>query len=225
MAEVHGVAGESARVRGTVASLMPLFVSIGLFGFSLALFSFISVAYGGAALVVSLMAIAYFLRRGERRMESYFKGARGEEYISGILKALPNGYHVFNDFAAGRVRVDHVVVGPAGVFSVETKCWRGRVTLENGRIWVDGVSPSRNPLAQTLREAHAVKTALTKAGWVGPVTPLLTFASNTFEAAIAESHGVVILNANHLVKSFDNHRVFIPPAELERLVRLMESNS
>lgn len=225
MAEVHGIAGEWARVRGTVVSLMPLFVSIGLCGFSFALFCFVSIAYGGAALVASLMAIAYFLRRGERRMESYFKGARGEEHVSGILKVLPDGYHIFNDFAAGRTRVDHVVVGPSGVFSIETKFWSGRVTIENGTMLVDKALPSSNPLAQTLREAHSVKVFLKKAGWDGSVTPILVFASNTFEAAIAEHRGVVILNANHLVKSFDNQRVLIPPAELERLVRLMESNS
>lgn len=225
MAEVHGIAGEWARVRGTVASLMPLFISIGCLGFSFALFCFVSLAYGGAALVASLMAVAYFLRRGERRMESYFKGARGEEYVSGILKGLPDSYHIFNDFAAGRARVDHVVVGPSGVFSIETKCWSSRVTIEDGTVLAGGVLPSKNPLAQTLREAHSVKVALKKAGWEGAVTPILAFASNTFEAAIAECRGVVILNANHLVKSFDNQRVLIPPAELERLVRLMESNS
>ena len=176
-------------------------------------------------LVVSLLYIAWSLNKGLRHVERFFKGARGEEKVSGLLKSLPDSYHVFNDFVAGRIHVDHVVAGPAGVFAVETKYWRGRVTVEDGHILIDGQLPSRPPLAQVKKEAALVKAKLAESGWNGAVTPVLAFASDTFEATIAEIQGVVVLNSNHLRESFGTERVVIPPEELDRLVRLMENNS
>lgn len=225
MAHVYGVAGEWARVRGTVNGLWPLFVSIFALGVASALMVFVVLEIGALLTVVALCAVAYFLYRGERRMENFYKGARGEERVAGILRSLPDTYHVFNDFVAGRAHVDHVVVGPAGVFAIETKFWRGKVTLEEGHILLDGRLPDHAPLAQAQKEAALVKATLAKLGWTGAVTPVLAFASNTFEAKIAESQGTVILNANHLRESFATERVTIPAAELERLVRLMETNS
>lgn len=223
MAHVYGVAGEWARVRGTVNGLWPLFVSIFALGVASALMVFVVLEIGALLTVVALCAVAYFLYRGERRMENFYKGARGEERVAGILKGLPQEYHVFNDFLAGRNHVDHVVVGPAGVFAVETKCWRGKVTVEDGHILLDGQLPDRSPLAQVLREAAQVKSALAEAGWNGYVTPVLTFASDTFVAHRAEVQGAVVLNSNELKASFATSRVVIPPAELTRLVQLMES--
>ena len=151
------------------------------------------------------------------------KGARGEERVAGILQHLPDGYHVFNDFVACGRHVDHVVVGSGGVCAVETKFWLGRVTLEDGHILLDGQLTDRPPLRQVLKEAEAVRNELAKRGWKGEVTPVLAFASDTFEAKIAESGGVVIINSNALETSFASVRTVLPPAELDRLVRLMEN--
>ena len=225
MAKLHGVAGEWARVKGTVMGLWPLFCGIFAAGFALAVLVVASVAIGAMLLVLSVAWIGWSIYKGVRHVERYFKGARGEERVAGILKNLPDSYHVFNDFVAGGVHVDHVVAGPAGVFAIETKYWRGLVTIEDGHILIDGQLPSRSPLSQVLREAALVKETLAKAGWKGSVTPILAFASDTFSAKIAEIQGAVIMNSCDIRKSFETDRVIIPPAELDRLVSLMESNS
>ncbi len=71
--------------------------------------------------------------------ESFLIGADGEEYVIGILSALPEGYHVINDVNLHFDRaihwrerdewiknsqIDHIVVGPSGVFLLETKNWK-----------------------------------------------------------------------------------------------------
>ena len=222
MASIHGVAGEWARVKGTVLGLWPLFAGVFAAGCSAA-YAFCDPAVGGALFVVAAVWCAVSLARGLRHVERYFKGARGEERVAGILQKLPDGYHVFNDFVACGRHVDHVVVGSGGVFAVETKFWLGRVTLEDGHILLDGQLTDRPPLKQVLKEAEAVRNELAKRGWKGEVTPVLAFASDTFEAKIAESSGVVIINANALEASFASVRTALPPAELDRLVRLMEN--
>ena len=224
MAKIHGTAGEWARVKGTVLGLWPLFLGLFAAGASVSLL-FIS-AFGGASLLIlSLAWIVGSLMVGLRRIERFFKGARGEEKIAGILETLPDAYHVFNDFAVGGKHIDHVVAGPGGVFAIETKCWRGKVTVEDGHVLLDGQLPDRSPLAQVNREAMLVRNALVAWGWNGLVTPVLAFASDTFDAHRANLGGTVVINSNELKSSFDTDRVVIPPAELDRLVSLMENGS
>ena len=225
MAVIHGIAGEWARVKGAVLGMWPMFLGVFFAGFSLATWVFLSPGWGASLMVVSLAWMGVSMVKGLRHVERFFKGARGEERVAGILRALPDGYHVFNDFVAGRSHVDHVVVGPAGVFAVETKNWRGSVTIEEGHILVDGQLPSRAPLGQALREAALVKAALAKAGWSGDVTPVLVFTSDTFAARSAELQGAVVMNSCELRASFASGRTVLAPAELDRLVGLMEGMS
>ena len=222
MAKIHGIPGEWARVKGTVVGLWPLFLGVFVAGASAALVFFLPLA-GGTLLVCSFLWIIWSLMVGLRRVESFYKGARGEEKVSGILESLPESYHVFNDFTVGRNHVDHVVAGPGGVFAIETKFWDGKVTVEDGHVLLDGQLPDRSPLSQAIREATLVKNALVTAGWSGTVTPVVAFASDSFAAHRANVKGTVIINANELRQSFDTDRVVIPPAELDRLVSLMES--
>lgn len=224
MAKIHGMAGEWARVKGTVIGLTPVFAALFASGLATAIAVTGKPILGIIMLAVSLCAGCSFMIGGIKRIERHFVGARGEERVSNLLSNLSDRYHVFNDFAAGPYHVDHVVVGPAGVFAIETKYWNGRVTIEEGRILADGVKPSRPPLVQVQREAAAVKNELEKAGWCGAVTPILVFASDSFVSRIAELNGVVVLNSSEIEKSFSTERIIIAQDELERLVSLMENN-
>jgi len=223
MAEIHGMAGEWARVKGVVTGLWPLFLGVFAAGFAAAL-TLLWPLPGLVALVLALAFCLWTWWKGLNHVERFFKGARGEEKVSGILESLPTGYHVFNDFAVGgRSRIDHVVVGPGGVFAIETKFWSGQVTVEDGHILLDGRLPSRSPLDQAVKEAAAVRATLARAGWEGSVTPVLAFASDTFSAHRAEIRGAVVMNSNELKTSFETDRVVIPPPELMRLVSLMSN--
>ncbi|MBQ0033299.1 MAG: NERD domain-containing protein [bacterium] len=221
MAKIHGIPGEWARVKGTVAGLWPLFLGVFVAGASATLIASFPLA-GATALVCSLLWIIWSLMVGLRRVESFYKGARGEEKVSEILRQLPDAYHVFNDFTVGRHHVDHVVAGPGGVFAIETKFWNGKVTVEDGHVLVDGQLPDRSPLNQAIREAALVRSALVAAGWNGLVTPVVAFASDSFAAHRANLKGTIIINSNELKTSFDTDRVAIQPPELDRLVSLME---
>jgi hypothetical protein len=50
-------------------------------------------------------------------------GVQGEKAVGLFLQdeLLPKGYHVFHDIVDDRGNIDHAVIGPAGVFAVETK--------------------------------------------------------------------------------------------------------
>jgi hypothetical protein len=221
-AKQHGMPGEWAKVCGTVRSLWPLFLCFTALGASLAtLVLGRHVVLFAAVFVTVLVVTAVTWRRGLRRVESFFKGARGEERVARILADLPDGFHVFHDFAFEGSHVDHVVLGPTGVYSVETKSWRGTVTTDAGEILVDGRLPDRAPLAQARREATAVKRALKRAGWEGEVTPVVCFASDTFENGCRAVGPVMVLNAREIPRWFAEQSVVLGPDEIERLAELI----
>ncbi len=76
---------------------------------------------------VDMMSL--LLGRAEGRGRTRGRQAEGERRAAALLARLPETYVVFNDFApaAGhglpaKWRIDHVVIGPSGVFAIETEC-------------------------------------------------------------------------------------------------------
>lgn len=59
-------------------------------------------------------------------------GAKGEAKVGKSLDRLPDGWHVLNSVPVGErdSDIDHVVIGPGGVFTLNTKHHPG------GRVWV-----------------------------------------------------------------------------------------
>lgn len=221
----HGNPGEWARVTGTVMSLWPLFVcftALGALGASVCFGRHTAVFAG--IFTACLLMTAVMWRKGLRRVESFFKGARGEERVAGLLEMLPAGWHVFHDFEAGGYHVDHVAVGPTGVYAVETKNWRGRVTSEKGEVLVDGVLPDRAPLQQAASEAKAVEAALRKAACDVEVVSVLCMASDTFAGEAARVDRTVVVNASDVAAWIQGRAVVLAAKDVTRLAQLMETS-
>jgi hypothetical protein len=78
-------------------------------------------------------------------LNSYIYGALGEQKVVKTLESLSDEYFLINDFAVSfspaiynrkendyikSVQIDHILVGPSGVFLIETKNWSEK-SLEN----------------------------------------------------------------------------------------------
>ena len=78
------------------------------------------------------------------------RGAAGERRTARLLFPLErHGWAILHDLAVPRSRanIDHLVIGPGGVFVVDSKQYRGRLRLDaSGRLWHGGY-----PLAPALR--------------------------------------------------------------------------
>jgi hypothetical protein len=90
----------------------------------------------GMYVLLALGVTAWMLRRvwlwlGKRR--ELVLGYEAELAVGQELHQLAHkGFHVFHDIPAKGFNVDHVVVGPEGVFAIETK-GRAKATTEEGR--------------------------------------------------------------------------------------------
>jgi hypothetical protein len=124
-----------------------------------------------AVLLVSLLplvAFYYFLHR----YRVYRGGWEGEKLVAKLLSAtLSDEYYLINGVHfRGGGDIDHIILGPNGVFAVETKNWSGRITCNGddwqrqGRRHVSG-SPSR----QAKNNAAKIKRTLDASATLRPL--------------------------------------------------------
>jgi len=90
-------------------------------------------------------------------------GARGERFSGWLLDRLPEGWHVFHDVPVGErgANIDHLVIGPAGVFTVNTKNLRGKIWVAPRTLLVNG--RKRDYLPKAVREAGRASRLLGEA--------------------------------------------------------------
>jgi len=128
------------------------------------------------------MAIAMFLiarMSPPPWIENWQDGAVGEQWTGQTLRKLESqGWRIFHDLTASHGNIDHVVVGPGGVFPLDSKRWRGLVTIEGDSAVVRRkedpdlhwrfTSPAH--VKSLAREVHEAVRASTRASvWVTPV--------------------------------------------------------
>lgn len=94
--------------------------------------------------------------------EAYGIGADGEEATARLLQRLERkGFVVLHDrrIPGARENLDHVVIGPSGVSTIETKSWSGKVRITRTGVLHNGRSADA-VIAQAKRQAAAVQRAL-----------------------------------------------------------------
>lgn len=101
------------------------------------------------------------------------RGIQGEERVAELLAGLePNGYLAIHDLDIGRGNADHVLVGPTGVFVIETKDWGGRFYPVRGRLMFNERA-ANEVVGQVRAAALAVTRRLERAGIDTRVLPLI----------------------------------------------------
>ncbi|WP_461006228.1 nuclease-related domain-containing protein [Streptomyces capparidis] len=115
----------------------------------------------------------------ELEADSWRVGLEGEEYVGARLdKMARRGWRVLHSIPLPRdVDIDHLLIGPGGAFSVNTKCHRGaRVWVGDESVRIGGHS---HPYVRKSRaEAHRASTTLTRAcGFPVEVHPVLAFVA------------------------------------------------
>jgi hypothetical protein len=118
---------------------------------------------------------------GFRRLLPKFRGLnrgeRGELRVAEILDELRScGYRAFHDLVGDGFNIDHVVVGPAGVFAIETKfrSGHGEIEFRNGEgLFVGGYPDEKDCLKQARVNAFEVNRFIKENcsfdEWVWPI--------------------------------------------------------
>jgi hypothetical protein len=182
------VAGQHARATARRLAARALWIGVGALGI-LAISYFVLGLRGLALLGVELVVIAA-IRITDRLIEPSFgrwqRGAEGERSVGAILDAMfGEGWHVIHDASLGHGNIDHVALGPGGVFAIETKS-------HGGKIGVDAIDSGM------LSQAYAEKKLLERISGER-VEALLVFSRAYLIGRVpARRRGVTVLPARML---------------------------
>jgi hypothetical protein len=116
-------------------------------------------ALAAAAAALSLL-VAYLER--PQTIEAWRTGAAGERRTARYLGGLAeSGFVVLHDRKVPGYggNLDHILIGPTGVWAVETKSIAGKVVIDGDSLWIAGRRQDRI-IDQVYREAAAIQVAL-----------------------------------------------------------------
>jgi hypothetical protein len=154
-------------------------------------------------LVVAALAAAaagWGLRfRPSAEAVAWRQGAAGERRTARLLCQLErHGWAVLHDLAVpgSRANIDHLVIGPGGVFVIDSKQYRGRLQLDRfGRLW-HGRYPLAPALGAVSFEADRAAQVLTDPDVV--VVPIVAVHGAQVPWGKVVTDGVPVLPARRL---------------------------
>jgi hypothetical protein len=152
------------------------------------------------ALLVTMFAVSRYVLP---LVDRHDRGAAGEEHVGGLLDELADdGWSVIHDASFGHGNVDHIAVGTAGVFTIETKSRQDpvRVRTIHGAI---------------LRQAQDQRETLERVTGER-AEPLVVFSRAWVDKPLARRRGVRVLPARMLLTYMRRHGQTLTAEQAER---------
>lgn len=178
----------------------------------------------GAAVVV----LRGVKRDGRRRSSRWSAGAVGEQRTARALVDLGPGWTVLHDLRVpgSKANIDHVAVGPGGVWVIDSKNYRGRMTVRGTGLLVDGESVTGR-VRTTRWEASCVAGVLADAEGVSKVRVRAAWA--VWGATLAwggakEVGGVSVVAGAGVGTVVRSRSVALLPGEVEDVVRVLRES-
>ena len=185
-------------------------------------------------LVIFIGGFLYKIVKTLNKRSKLRLGYEGELVTAQELhKLMPEGNYVYHDFPAGNFNIDHIVVGPAGIFAIETKTRSKRTSGDNtreARAEYNGkeiIFPDfrdRSYLDQARRQAKWLANWLTSAiGEFVGVSPVVSIPGWFIEQK-AKPGGVYVVNPRQLknvIRSKSNP--YIDPKKIQQINHQLEA--
>jgi hypothetical protein len=158
--------------------------------------------------------------RLERSAANWERGAEGEASTAAALGALSaRGWTTFHDVrwpGRQRANIDHVAVGPAGVFVIDSKNWSGDVRVTDGVLWQGGRRRERE-VAAVAEAALAVSQLLQGLA----ATPVLCFVRE--EPLEGWAHDVMVCSPQNLAERLAVLPPMLGPASIARVNTILRA--
>jgi hypothetical protein len=181
------------------------------------------------AIVATVVAAAWFWRLLPiaRRLN---RGERGERYVADVLEELRvDGYKPVHDLVADGFNIDHVLVGPGGVFAIETKyrSGKGDITFRNGGgLFVDGRQEEKDCLKQVRGAAREVNRLIRKNCGVNEwVWPLVVFVGDWRIKDDWRDTDTRVLTPDRLIQYIRNQQPRLKRSEIDLIASHLERSA
>ena len=130
--------------------------------------------------------------RPEPDPERWLRGAAGERATAALLADLPRRFVVGHDLAlpGSRGNIDHVVIGPSGVYVIDSKAYRRRLRVRGGSVWAGEFLVETAPAASQARRVAGVAGV--------PVTPIIAVHGSGLRRRGVDDGGVWVVPAGRV---------------------------
>ncbi len=164
---------------------------------------------------IAIMGLGYTtwkVIRGRRKLNLLRMGRDGERAVAQFLDRLRvEGYHLLHDIVGEGFNIDHVAIGPSGVYTIETKTIskpaNGEPKIQyNGEfLLLNGFKPDRNPIIQAKAQCSWLKNLLKDStGKQPPVQPVVVYPGWFIEGPKGMRPDVWVLNPKALPAFLEN---------------------
>ncbi|MEM4196114.1 MAG: nuclease-related domain-containing protein [Methanothermobacter sp.] len=180
---------------------------------------------------IIFMALSVPLGRASaRRGIGWKKGYEDELIVTNCLRRLPQGYHILNNvqLPGADGHMDHVVVGPTGVYVIETKSYSGNYIVKGDRWFLNDElrkEEVRSPSIQAKRNAAAIKEFLETrdiyVSWVNAVVAFLSASCTIME----EDEHCRILKPCQVPEHIMESRLMLGESKVKRIVDALRKHA
>lgn len=206
---VRGKAGESTRrmqaTRAATTLAVLLFVWLALFLYGANVKRIMALGLPATLLIggIFVFALKQLEKKGNVAIDHAKRAERGavaEEQTGNLLDGLPEGHFIIHDFDTGRGNIDHILVGPKGIFTLEVKSHRGDVTFDGTILRRDGLPFEKDFLKQAWAECFAVREILSRWDIKEPSAEPVILFTNAYVRVRGNAKGVEVMNLKFLPK-------------------------
>lgn len=152
-----------------------------------------------------------------RQAEMYEKGAEGEVRTASALSTLPvSEWTQLHDLRwPGRrfANIDHVVVGPGGIFVIDSKNWSGAVRVDRSTLRQNG--RSREGAVAACADSAMAVSELLPTEYARLVTPVLCFVRE--DSLTGWARDVAICSTSTLQKLLLTRRPMLTPQQVNEV--------
>ncbi len=207
-------------------------------------YQFISNCFNEAVRISSQLSISEIDRKKEiiDRLNSFIYGALGEQKVVKTLESLSDEYYLINDFNVSfskaiynrqendyikSVQIDHILVGPSGIFLIETKNWSEKsINSINLRSPVEQIKRTSFALFYLLNnELSSNKLRLNKHHWGTKKVSIKNLIVLINSKPNEEFQYVKILTLNELMNYINYFKPIYSSAETSKIAeKILEMN-
>jgi hypothetical protein len=155
--------------------------------------------------------------------EAMRRGAAGEWQVGDALSNLPDEFFVVNDVSTSSGNLDHIVIGPTGVFVLDAKNWRGVVAADgSGELLLNGKATEKPVVRQLVGRMMGIREKVVRlAPGLDPYfQAVLVFTAARVDASWGATHNAHCVRGeqlhNYIVEK-NNGR--LGPGEVERIAQ------
>ena len=207
-------------------------------------YQFISNCFNEAVRISSQLSTSEIDRKKEiiDRLNSFIYGALGEQKVVKTLESLSDEYYLINDFDVSfskaiynrqendyikSVQIDHILVGPSGIFLIETKNWSEKsINSINLRSPVEQIKRTSFALFYLLNnELSSNKLRLNKHHWGTKKVSIKNLIVLINSKPNEEFQYVKILTLNELMNYINYFKPIYSSAETSKIAeKILEMN-